>query len=145
MPKFGILYHCRLDQQPQASKTSWTWQNVAIWDLCGAYLKQKEFLIITQFKVKLRLCCNNHLLITMSCNNLLSRNVGQMNCQFGRFVAGGMMKVVLRKYGTAWYSDMATKMLASGTGCKLNLGNRYRTLSTDQSWTKCKAGLQTSI
>jgi hypothetical protein len=60
-----------------------------------------EFLIITQFKVKFRLGYNNHLLISMSCINLLPWNAGQMNCQLGRCVAGGMMKVVLKKYGTA--------------------------------------------
>jgi len=46
---------------------------------------------------------------------------------------GSFEEVRNSKSHSSRYSDMATKMSASGTGPKLNLGNKYGPLSADQS------------
>ena len=52
---------------------------------------------------------------------------------FRRRDEGSFEEVRNSKSHSSRYSDMATKMSASGTGPKLNLGNKYGPLSADQS------------
>jgi hypothetical protein len=46
---------------------------------------------------------------------------------------GSFEEVRNSKSHSSRYSDMATKMSAGGAGPKLNLGNKYGALSSDQS------------